>query len=99
MRRLRRARGPYLATVYADLVTGVARGAGIDARELLGRAIAHEIGHLLLGTNQHASAGLMRAVWSRVELRRDKATDWHFLDSEAGSMRAAIAVRKAALLH
>lgn len=88
-------KAPYLATVYADLVGSVARGAGADANQLLGRAIAHEIGHLLLGTNQHASTGLMRAAWSRVELRRDNARDWQFLSDEAGTMRAAIATRQA----
>ena len=50
-------KAPYLATVYADIVTSIARGAGTDMGELLGRAIAHEIGHLLLGTNRHASTG------------------------------------------
>jgi hypothetical protein len=85
---------PYLATVYGDLVASVARGAGIDARELLGRAIAHEIGHLLLGTNQHASAGLMRAVWSSTELRHHhNASDWYFLANEADAMRATVAGR------
>ena len=65
-------------------------------RELLGRAIAHEIGHLLLDTNQHASTGLMRATWSRSELRRDKPADWHFLGDEADTMRTALATRQAA---
>jgi hypothetical protein len=86
-------RAPYLATVYSDLVATLARGAGIDSRELLGRAVAHEIGHLLLGTNQHAATGLMRAAWSRVELRHDHTADWQFLSGEAETMRMAIAAR------
>jgi hypothetical protein len=86
----------HLATVYADLVARVARDAGLlDARELLGRAIAHEIGHLLLGTNRHAATGLMRAIWSRDELRRQShVADWRFLANEAQSMRAAVATRQ-----
>jgi hypothetical protein len=88
---------PYLATVYGDLIASVARDAGIDGRELLGRAIAHEIGHLLLGTSQHASTGLMRAVWSSAELRRHhSAADWCFLATEAGSMRATLTSRQGA---
>ena len=86
-------KAPYLSTIYADLVASVARGAGIDASELLGRAIAHEIGHLMLGTNEHAASGLMRAIWSRAELRRGNASDWHFLASEVGAMHTAIATR------
>src|SRR5439155_23282002 len=84
---------PYLATVYADLTADVARRAGVDSRELLGRAMAHEIGHLLLGTNEHAATGLMRAAWSRAELRRDHTPDWQFLPGEVEQMRAAIAKR------
>ena len=80
---------PFLATVYVDRVESVARGAGIDARRVLGLAIAHEIGHLLLNSNTHATSGLMRADWSRNELRRKDATAWQFLDSEAAHVRAA----------
>jgi hypothetical protein len=87
---------PYLATVYADLVANVAKGAGVDTRELLGRAMAHEIGHLLLATNQHAATGLMRAAWSRAELRRNNTADWQFLSDEAETMCTAIATRAAA---
>jgi hypothetical protein len=33
---------PFLATVYVDRAESVARGAGVDARRVLGLAIAHE---------------------------------------------------------
>jgi hypothetical protein len=84
---------PFLATVYADLVTSVARGAGVSSRVVLGRAIAHEIGHVLLNTNSHPQTGLMRAAWSRKELRRNEAGDWRFLDREAARMRDAATAR------
>jgi hypothetical protein len=87
---------PYLATVYANLVVNVARAAGVDAWELLGRAMAHEIGHLLLATNRHAPTGLMRAAWSRAELRHGNTADWQFLSDEADTMRMALAMRVAA---
>lgn len=86
---------PFLATVYPDLVTSVSRGAGIPTRDVLGRAIAHEIGHLLLNTNSHPKSGLMRAAWSRTELRRNVAEDWRFLEPEALKMREVVAVRAA----
>ena len=44
---------------------------------LLGRAIAHEIGHLLLGSRTSAR-GLMRALWSQDELRGLKPAHWQF---------------------
>jgi len=74
---------PVLATVFADRVLDVARGAGIDARPLLGLAIGHELGHLLLSTDAHAAIGLMRARWSQSELRVTRAADWQFLTAEA----------------
>jgi hypothetical protein len=83
----------FLATVHPDLVESVSRGAGVRARDVLGRAIAHEIGHLLLNTNSHPAAGLMRAAWSRRELRRNAADDWRFLESEALKMREVVAAR------
>ena len=84
---------PYLSTVFPDVVQVVARGAAVDARHLLGLAIAHEIGHLMLNTNEHARRGLMRATWSRKELRRNMQTDWRFLENEGAVMRAAVAAR------
>jgi len=86
-------RPPYLATVFVDLVALVARGANIDFRALLGRAIAHEIGHLLLNTNGHADQGLMRAVWSRAELGQNDPADWVFRQDEAATLREAAANR------
>ena len=84
---------PVFSTVYADRVSVVAQGAGVDRGLLLGRAVAHEIGHLLLNTSHHAERGLMRAMWSARELRRNTDADWKFLESEAGTMVAALAAR------
>ena len=87
------AGGGSLATVYADRVRLMAHSAGVDTAELLGRAMAHEIGHLLLGTNRHASRGLMRASWSSIDLRRSLATEWLFGGEEGDVMRRGIASR------
>ena len=85
---------PFLATVYVDRVESVARGAGIDARRLLGLAIAHEIGHVLLNNSTHAPSGLMRANWSRNELRGKDSAAWHFLHAEAAHVRSAALERR-----
>jgi hypothetical protein len=63
-----------LATIYVERVRWLARSARADVETLLGRTIAHELGHLLLATNAHGSHGLMRAVWSAAEVRGDR--DW-----------------------
>ena len=67
-----------LATVYVDRVRRVAATTGTDEAVLLGRAIAHELGHLLAGSNAHARTGLMRAKWTVSEILRDRREDWIF---------------------
>lgn len=81
-----------LATVYANRVRVMAQRAGVEVAELLGRAMAHEVGHLLLGTNGHAEHGLMRASWSSVDLRGHRA-QWFFNGKEGAAMRSGIASR------
>jgi len=84
---------PFLATIYVDRTESVARNAGVDSRRVLGLAIAHEIGHVLLNDNAHAESGLMRADWSQHQLRRKDAPAWNFLDSEAAQVRSAAVAR------
>jgi hypothetical protein len=37
---------------------------------VVGHAMAHELGHLLLGTNSHSTSGLMRAHWTQEDLAK-----------------------------
>jgi hypothetical protein len=70
--------GARMATVFHDQVEAIARRTGVARSELLGRALAHEVGHLLLGVRGHSRTGLMRAVWTDEELTRDRRDDWVF---------------------
>jgi hypothetical protein len=90
-----RLRAGALATVYVDRVAALAVTCHLDARTLLGRAIAHEVGHLLLGTAEHAPVGLMRAGWSQHALRHERPGDWVFTARDAESMRDAVRMRTA----
>jgi len=85
--------GGALATIYLDRVERIAADGGVDAGVILGRAIAHEIGHLLLGTTQHGQTGLMRAIWSRQTLEQNRPHDWLFTARESTGMRRALARR------
>jgi hypothetical protein len=85
-----------LATIYLDRVKWLAGASTADVATLLGRAIAHELGHLLLGTPQHGRFGLMRAVWSSQMVRNSRPTEWRFSAREAKQMRAAANARAAA---
>ncbi|PWT85515.1 MAG: hypothetical protein C5B57_02785 [Blastocatellia bacterium] len=82
-----------LATIFADRVHELARQAGSNMAILLGRAMAHEIGHLLLGTSTHSRVGLMRSHWLVPELRRDLQWDWFFSGRDAAEMRRRLAAR------
>ena len=42
----------------------------ISPSVILGHAMAHELGHLLLGVNSHSRSGLMRAHWTREDLAK-----------------------------
>jgi hypothetical protein len=78
-----------LATVFADRIVRLAARSRIDAATLVGYAIAHEIGHLLLGTDAHAPRGLMRAAWTLPEMTRRLPTDWRFSRSDAAQLVGA----------
>jgi len=82
-----------LATIYSDRINMVASRTGVDAGTLLGRAVAHEIGHLLLGTARHSASGLMRALWSDRELQRGKTADWTFAPDEIEGIVRRFATR------
>lgn len=79
-----------LATVFADRVRALAAALRVEEGTLFGRAIAHEVGHLLLGTLEHSETGLMRSAWNTAGRRQ---SDWFFSSSEAARMRAGLEAR------
>jgi hypothetical protein len=83
-------RGGVLMTVDMFPVRSVAAGASTPVSTLLGRAVAHEIGHLLLGSRKHPRLGLMRALWTHDELRGLKPAHWGFTPREVARMRQGL---------
>lgn len=82
-----------LATVYVDRVHRLADASGVDVGTLIGRAIAHEVGHLLAGDSSHSARGLMRAHWTVVSLRARDDRAWVFSSSEAKRLRERLGDR------
>jgi hypothetical protein len=82
-----------LATVFTDRVRALAAASHADEGELLGRAIAHEIGHLLLGTHDHASIGLMRGTWTSIEVVKNNVFDWQLTRDDGAGIRKALNIR------
>ena len=86
-----------LATVFADRVQAMAARALVDEGELLGRVIAHEIAHLLIGTSAHSDRGLMRGGWKASEVARNQPSDWQLSRSERLEIRRALLRRSSEL--
>ena len=82
-----------LATIYVEQVETMARDAGVSDDAVMGRAIAHELGHLLLGTTAHSKRGLMRPVWRAAELARNRPSDWAIAVEDGARMRVTFAQR------
>jgi hypothetical protein len=66
----------------------------VDVAMLLGSVMAHEMGHLLLGSNAHAVSGIMRARWEHGELRRIGMDSLLFLPEQGTRMRDRVSRRQ-----
>lgn len=78
--------GGVLATVYVSCVESLAMAARADVAVLLGRVVAHELGHLMMRTPGHAHRGLMRPHWTPDEIRRNLPADWAFTAGDVAAM-------------
>jgi hypothetical protein len=63
----------------------------LDTGVVLGHAIAHEVGHLLLSRGTHGPSGLMRATWRMEDLRDASQGHLGFSPTEAAIIRARLA--------
>jgi hypothetical protein len=81
--------GGVLMTVYLR----PARAGGVSTGRMLGHAVAHEIGHLLLGVNSHSASGIMRPVIRRSDQEK-MVRAWLLFDADqAKRMRTALIAR------
>ena len=52
-------------TIFYDRIEDLGLAVKATAQKILGNALAHEMGHVLLGSGQHSQTGIMQAVWTR----------------------------------
>jgi hypothetical protein len=88
---------PALASVYYESAVRFAKN---DEKEfevppILGCLIAHEIGHLLLGSGSHSFSGVMRSPWDREQLREAMMGALLFTPKQARLMQAELQKRSA----
>jgi len=85
------------AYVFYRDVQELARAGDASQYQLLGHAMAHELGHLLLGRNAHSRTGIMRAEWNPREISTIARTYLLFTDEQAQRIRDEISARRTIL--
>lgn len=81
---------PVLASVYYEHAVSLARNDGdeFETPIILGFVMAHEIGHLMLGSNSHSDTGIMQGQWDRKRVRQIMKGDLHFTAQQSKLIRA-----------
>lgn len=83
--------------VFYDRALELQSAWNVDLSDILGSVMAHELGHLLLGSNSHAPAGIMRARWQGEELSRAARGSLLFTAEQSEHMRAKLIANRGAL--
>jgi hypothetical protein len=82
------------ADIFFDHVEKLrAKNAGANLGTILGYVMAHEIGHLLLGSNSHSRSGIMQGEWHADELRTIALGRLLFTAEQAQRLRERVAAR------
>jgi len=63
----------------------------IPLAQILGEVLAHELGHLLLGSNAHSRDGIMQPNWTNEQLHCAAMGRMQFSKEQAAKMRTRIA--------
>lgn len=82
-----------IAGVLVERTFNFARAQGVDPQVVLGYVMAHELGHLLLGPNSHATQGIMKHRWRARELRLAQTGALGFTPAQTRKMQQLIAAR------
>lgn len=81
------------AWVFYERVEQAAASQVASQSQILGHAMTHEIGHLLLGSEQHSHGGIMRANWDRKCLEEASRGQLFFTRNEAELIRTEVLTR------
>ena len=84
------------ATIFYARVNEYAKERIATHSQILGHAMAHEMGHLLLGPVPHARFGIMRGGWTAEDLRNITMGNFLFSPQQSGLIRQAATRRLSA---
>jgi len=82
--------------VFEDKLNEIAGTTHIHTSQLLGCAIAHEIGHMLKGSHSHSAAGIMSGRWSGRELDAVARGALWFTKEDGAAMNAHLEMLESA---
>jgi hypothetical protein len=83
---------PTLASVYYEYAVRLARSEN-EVPIILGCAITHELGHLLLGPNGHSAGGIMQGEWGPKQLHLALMGGLLFTSQQSKLLRRAARAR------
>jgi hypothetical protein len=75
------------ATIFHDRIESLCSSAQVDFGVMLGHVIAHELGHVLLGSGEHASEGIMRTSWGMADFEQAARGHLGFTARQAAAIR------------
>ena len=78
--------GTHVTVIYRR-IENLALFVSTAPEAILGHALAHEIGHVLLRSDKHSQTGIMKAVWGNTDYARLAAGSLYFAPREAPVMR------------
>jgi hypothetical protein len=83
--------GTYADLFFEPIVQLHEQNRDISLAPIVGDVLAHELGHLLLGSNAHSRDGIMQPHWTREQLRRAAMGQMRFNKEQSARMRTRIA--------
>jgi hypothetical protein len=78
------------AGVVWPAVEEVASSLESDLSDVLGATVAHEIGHILLGSKAHTRSGIMCSRFQRADMRKAASGELRFTPEQAQRMQANV---------
>lgn len=77
-------------TVFLDRIWAVAHRQPLLQARVLGHVLAHEIAHVLRGTNSHSWTGVMKAHWDDADYRAMRTRGLTFVAGDIVAIRARL---------
>ncbi len=88
-----------LAYVFYDRILVYSAELGLDASQMLGHVMAHELGHLLLPYGAHSLTGIMRPAWDRPQVNGATSGTLTFTSDQAELIRTRLLASALPIAH